>query len=136
MDNATALQAFERYLQRRYPERSTAKHYLSDLRQFQKVCTKPWREVTPQDIDAFVDHGQQLGWKPATLTRRVAALKTFFEFWAVETNTLDSPNPVHPERHAPKRGQRLPRDVPDDVLDGKADSGWPSTSRATRSGSP
>lgn len=117
MDNEPALHTFERYLQRRYPERSTAKHYLSDLRQFQKVCTKPWREVTPQDIEAFVDHGQQLGWKPSTLTRRVAALKTFFEFWAVETNALDCANPVHPERHAPKRGQRLPRDVPDDVLE-------------------
>lgn len=117
MDNATALQAFERYLQRRYPGRSTAKHYLSDLRQFQKVCAKPWAEVTSADIDGFVDYGQALGWKPATLARRVAALKTFFEFWAVEANILDVPNPVQPDRHAPKRGQRLPRDVPDDVLE-------------------
>jgi len=31
MDNNTALPEFERYLQRRYPERSTAKHYLSDI---------------------------------------------------------------------------------------------------------
>jgi len=31
MDNDTALPEFERYLQRRYPERSTAKHYLSDI---------------------------------------------------------------------------------------------------------
>lgn len=117
MDNDTALPEFERYLRRRYPERSTAKHYLSDLRQFQKVCAKPWAEVTPQDLDAFVDYGQQQGWKPTTLTRRVAALKTFFEFWAVETSTLERPNPVQPWRHAPKRGQRLPRDVADEVLE-------------------
>lgn len=117
MDNDTALPEFERYLRRRYPERSTAKHYLSDMRQFQKVCTKLWREVTPQDIDAFVDYGQQQGWKPATLTRRVAAMKTFFEFWAVETNTLEQPNPVQPWRHAPKRGQRLPRDLTDEVVE-------------------
>lgn len=117
MDNNTALLEFERYLRRRYPERSTAKHYLSDLRQFQKVCAKLWAEVRPQDIDVFADYGQRQGWKPATLTRRVAALKTFFEFWATETNTLDCPNPVQPERHAPKRGQRLPRDVSDEVLE-------------------
>jgi site-specific recombinase XerD len=117
MGNGTALQEFERYLRRRYPERSTAKHYLSDLRQFEKVCTQPWGEVTPQDIEAFVDYGQQQGWKPATLTRRVAALKTFFEFWAVETNTLERPNPVQPWRHAPKRGQRLPRDLADEVVE-------------------
>jgi site-specific recombinase XerD len=117
MDTATAVHAFERYLQRRYPGRSTAKHYLSDLRQFQKMCAKPWAEVTSADIDAFADYGQDLGWKPATLARRVAAMKTFFEFWAVEANLLDIPNPVQPDRQAPKRGQRLPRDVPDAVLE-------------------
>src|SRR3989337_252604 len=74
MDNETALPEFERYLRRRYPERSTAKHYLSDLRQFRKVCAKPWAEVTPQDVDAFMEYGQEHGWKPATLTRRAAAL--------------------------------------------------------------
>ena len=41
MDNETALPEFERYLRRRYPERSTAKHYLSDLRQFRKVGSVP-----------------------------------------------------------------------------------------------
>ena len=47
----------------------------------------------------------------------MAALKTFFEFWAVETNTLEQPNPVQPWRHAPKRGQRLPRDLTDEVVE-------------------
>jgi len=117
MDNEAALPEFERYLQRRYPGRSTAKHYLSDLRQFQKVCPKPWEAVTSADIDAFVEAGQRQGWKPATVQRRVAALKTFFEFWAVETNTLECPNPVQPQRHAPKRGQRLPHDLADETVE-------------------
>jgi site-specific recombinase XerD len=117
MDNATALEQFERYLQRRYPERSTAKHYLSDLRQFEKVCSKPWSEVTTQDIDRFVDYGREHEWKPATVRRRVAALKTFFEFYAEEMNTLEQPNPVQPWRQSPKRGQRLPRDVSDEALE-------------------
>jgi len=117
MDNATAMEQFERYLQRRYPERSTAKHYLSDLRQFEKVCSKPWSEVTTQDIDAFVDYGQGHEWKPATVRRRVAALKTFFEFYAEEMDTLEQPNPVQPWRQSPKRGQRLPRDVSDEALE-------------------
>ena len=117
MDNATAKEQFERHLQRRYPERSTAKHYLSDLRQFEKVCSKPWSEVTTQDIDAFVDYGQGHEWKPATVRRRVAALKTFFEFYAEEMDTLEQPNPVQPWRQSPKRGQRLPRDVSDEALE-------------------
>ncbi len=32
MDNATALQAFERSLRRRFPDRSTPIHYVSDVR--------------------------------------------------------------------------------------------------------
>jgi hypothetical protein len=37
MDNATALQAFERSLRRRFPDRSTPIHYVSDVRQFQRL---------------------------------------------------------------------------------------------------
>jgi len=57
MDNATALQKFEQHLRRRSPDRSTPIHYVSDVRQFQQFCPKPWIEVTRTDIDAFVDHG-------------------------------------------------------------------------------
>ena len=55
MDHETWTQRFAAHLQRRFPERSTAKHYLSDLRQFAATCTKPWPEVTRADIDAFAD---------------------------------------------------------------------------------
>src|SRR3990172_455240 len=93
MDNTTALHEFEplRVSGDATPSArfAAAKHYLSDLRQFRKVCAKPWAEVTPQDVDAFMEYGQEHGWKPATLTRRAAALRTCFEFWAVETNTLE-----------------------------------------------
>jgi site-specific recombinase XerD len=117
MDDTSVVQEFERYLQRRYPDRSTVQHYLSDLRQFEKVCHKPWSEVTPQDMDAFVDYGRQHAWKAATVRRRVAALKTFFEFYAEGMNRLDQPKPVQPWRQSPKRGQRLPRNVSDEVLE-------------------
>lgn len=80
MDNQEALMRFERYLNRRSPGRSTAKHYVSDVRLFLAGCPKPWTEVTRADIDAFVDHGGEAGWKPATIRRRVAALKAFFDF--------------------------------------------------------
>jgi site-specific recombinase XerD len=118
MDNTTALRQFEQSLRRRSPDRSTATHYLSDVRQFQRFCPKPWLDVTRADIDAFVDDGQAQGWtlRAATLQRRVAALKVFFEFCAAETESLDRPNPVQPRRHAPKRGQRLPRDLSDETL--------------------
>src|SRR3990172_1013332 len=46
MDNATALQRFEQSLRRRFPGRSTPVHYVSHVRKFQRVCSKPWAEVT------------------------------------------------------------------------------------------
>jgi len=64
-----------------------------------------------QDIDAFVDHQRQTGRSPATVKRRVAALKTFFDFLAEETGELAWPNPVRFKRHAGKQPQALPRDL-------------------------
>jgi site-specific recombinase XerD len=117
MDNATARMKFEQHLRRRSPDRSTPIHYVSDVRQFQQFCPKPWFEVTRTDIELFVDHGLAQGWKPTTLQRRVAALKVFFDFCADESEQEDRPNPVQPARHAPRRGERLPRDLPDELVE-------------------
>lgn len=83
--NSTWIQLFEAHLKRRFPERSTAKHYVSDLRIFVRHHPGPLPEVTPQDVNAFVDHQYAQGLAPATVRRRVAALKTFFDFLAPET---------------------------------------------------
>ena len=117
MDNATARMKFEQHLRRRSPDRSTPIHYVSDVRQFQQFCSKPWFEVTRSDIESFVDHGLAQGSPPTTLQRRVAALKVFFDFCADESEQEDRPNPVQPSRHAPRRGERLPRDLPDELIE-------------------
>ena len=116
MDRDESLHQFEQYLQRRFPERRTAKDYLSDLRQFAAHCQKPWREVTMHDIDAFVDQQRTKGLKATTINRRVAALKTFFDFLAEESGDLSWPNPVRFQRHASKRPRSLPRDLRDEDL--------------------
>jgi integrase/recombinase XerC len=113
MERDESLQKFEAYLKRRFPERRTFKDYVSDLRQFRVVCTKPWREVDFHDIDEFVDQQRQSGLKPATVKRRAAAIKTFFDFLAEESGDLDWTNPVRMKRHAGKPGRRLPRDLSD-----------------------
>lgn len=111
MNRDEAISRFERYLQRRFPGRRTPIDYLSDVRLFARACERPWREVTLQDIDAFVDRQRQAGRSPATVKRRVAALKTFFDFLAEETSELGWPNPVRFKRHAGKQPQALPRDL-------------------------
>jgi len=115
MDNLEALQRFEAYLRRRYPGRRTPIDYVSDIRQFQQACSKVWDTVTVKDMDEFVDQMHQKNLKPATITRRVMALKVYFEFLANDTENFNHPNPVHLKRHAAKRGQQLPR-VLSDVL--------------------
>lgn len=117
MDKNESLSKFELYLRRRFPERRTPIDYLSDVRQFMAACPKAWREVTMHDIDAFVDQQRASGLKPATINRRVAALKTFFEFLAEESGDLSWPNPVRFKRHAGKRSRRLPRDLSDEMTE-------------------
>jgi len=113
MDEDKVLLEFEKYLQRRFPERRTSIDYLSDVRQFRKVCQKAWREINMQDIDQFVDRQRASGLKSATVRRRVAALKTFFDFLAEESGDLSWPNPVRFKRHAGRPEKRVPRDLHD-----------------------
>jgi integrase/recombinase XerC len=112
-----SIHNFEQYLRRRSPDRRTPVDYSSDVRQFVAVCDKPWREVTMHDIDGFVDGQRQAGLSPATIKRRVAALKVFFDFLAEENDDLAWPNPVRSKRHAGRQPKRLPRDLSDQVIE-------------------
>ena len=82
----TSIVRFKSYLQRRYPERSTAKHYISDLNIFKQfVGQKSAREIKVKTIDAFIQAQQTEMMKPATVNRRLSAISTFFEFLIVES---------------------------------------------------
>ena len=107
------IQMFKQYLERRSPGRRTSIDYVSDVCQFAAACSKAWTEVTMHDIDAFVDQQRQKGLSAATIKRRVAALKVFFDFLAEEKGDLSWPNPVRFKRHAGKPPKRLPRDLTD-----------------------
>jgi len=111
------IERFKQYLQRRAPERRTAIDYVSDVRQFAGVCPKAWTQVTMQDIDAFVDQQRQAQLGPATIKRRVAGLKVFFDFLAEEAGDLAWPNPVRFKRHAGRQPKRLPRDLTNEQVE-------------------
>lgn len=111
MEQDDSVLKFEQYLKRRFPERRTAQDYLSDIRQFRASCAKAWREISMHDVDDFVDQQRQKGMKATTINRRVAALKSFFDFLAEESGDLGWPNPVRFKRHASRRGRQLPRDL-------------------------
>ncbi len=64
---------FAQYLTRRFPGRRTAIDYVSDVRQFVAMCSKPWRTVSLHDIDAFVDQQRAAGLSPALAERAARA---------------------------------------------------------------
>ncbi len=111
------IERFKQYLHRRAPERRTAIDYVSDVRQFAGVCPKAWTAVTMHDIDAFVDQQRQAQMGPATIKRRVASLKVFFDFLAEEAGDLAWPNPVRFKRHAGRQPKRLPRDLTNEQVE-------------------
>jgi integrase/recombinase XerD len=115
MDEAIAK--FKDYLERRCPDRSTAKHYISDLLIFRQFAgpIKP-QEITAKMVDEFVQAQSQQGLKPATLNRRLASLASFVDFLIDEAEADDWQNPVRWKRHSLKPGRHLPRDVSDETV--------------------
>lgn len=111
--NADWITAFAAYLTRRFPNRATTKHYVSDLQIFVRAQPKHLATVTRADIDAFVDAERARGCAPATVKRRAASLTTFFAFLADELGEPQRPNPVCMRRHAGRQPQLLPRDLAD-----------------------
>ena len=109
----SAIGAFERYLNRRYPGSSTVQHYVNDLRLFQRCVDKPPREVTRQDVARFVEDQLARGLTATTINRRLACLHHFFEFLAAEAEDDSWANPVIWRQHQVKEGQPLPRDIND-----------------------
>ena len=111
--NEEWLAAFTAYLVRCFPDRSTAKHYTSDLRCFLAQQPGPLLAVTRADLDAFVDAQHAAGLAPGTVKRRAASLHSFFAFVAEERAEPTRPNPVAMRRHAGRQPHLLPRDLTD-----------------------
>lgn len=106
-----AIEQFERYIKSRYPNSSTVRHYVHDVRLFNQLIDKNLRTVTREDVDRFVEDQLKRGLAATTVNRRVAALHEFFEYQAEENQEIEWPNPVNWKRHKVKAGKPLPRDA-------------------------
>ncbi|MBM4384859.1 MAG: tyrosine recombinase XerC [Deltaproteobacteria bacterium] len=108
-----ALAGFARSLR---SERGFSEHtqraYLSDLRQFAESAKKPPARVSGDDVRDFLA-AQHRARSPATLGRRLAALRTFFKWLVREGAREADPTLGIP---APRAPRPLPRPLPvDDV---------------------
>ena len=106
-----SINQFEGYIKSRYPNSTTARHYVHDLHQFNRLIGKPARAITREDVDRFVEDQLGRGLAATTVNRRLAALREFFEYLAEESQDEEWPNPVNWKRHKVKAGKSLPRDV-------------------------
>jgi len=114
----TVLTKFKQYLETRHPGRSTAKHYMSDLEIFSTfVGEQPLRAMCAKNIDEFVQCQSEQGLKATTINRRLAAISTFFDYLINEEEDDSRQNPVSWKRHSVRQGQRLPRDVNDNIVE-------------------
>ncbi len=110
------IDGFRKYWRRRKPGSSTAIHYSSDVRIFFR-----WAEgyspdaVTVHDVDRFIVWQQSLGHAPTTITRRLIALRMFYDYLAYARDQALA-NPVVPHRHYVARGQRLPRNLTEEAI--------------------
>ena len=109
------VERFAKWLRRRSPHATTPIHYTNDLQLFFAWLDKPPAQVTVRDVDRFIEHSQAAGHAIATINRRVAALRSFYQFWQLDSADAPS-NPVLPKRHFIRQGTRLPRDVEDATL--------------------
>ena len=88
-----ALGAFINHLERRDRSSNTVNAYRRDLEAFfswlaEKTGAQPsLAEVTNFDVRKYRDYLISLGRKPATVNRRLAALRTFFD-WAVNQDKI------------------------------------------------
>jgi len=110
------IEHFQKWLRRKAPYASTPKHYANDLKLFFTWLDRPLEEATVKDIDAFIEYSQEQGHAIATVNRRLAALRSFYLYLAIERDDPPS-NPVIPWRHFIRQGQRLPRDIQDNVVE-------------------
>ena len=109
------ISRFHKWLRRKNPHSSTHIHYLSDVQLFFQVVGKPPATIALQDVDGYIERCHHQGHATATINRRLAALRTFYNFLAVDQAEAP-PNPVLPKRHFIRLGRRLPRDVEDSQL--------------------
>ena len=110
------IEQFQKWLRRKAPHSSTHIHYISDLEKFFTWLSKPPADVSVRDVDAFIEHCQHAGHAIATINRRLASVRAFYQFLAMMYETAPA-NPVRPRRHFIQQGRRLPRDVQDNDLE-------------------
>jgi site-specific recombinase XerD len=116
-DHADTIARFAGWVRRKFPETSTVTHYRSDVTLFVRwLNPHVLTGVRVSDVDAYCQHCQRIGQRPSTINRRLAALRTFFDWLSLELDVAFK-LPVVPRRHFIRVGHKLPRDLRDSEVE-------------------
>lgn len=104
------LSVYEDYLtNEKHASANTVSSYLRDVRQFAKEMAErdiPLTEVLSQDVDEYAHSLSRKGKSPATVTRSVASIKSFYNcligLGAVDRNPAKGVTPAKVERKLPQ----------------------------------
>ena len=113
MSNAELLKQFLNYLsiERQFSPHTTAA-YQADIHAFQQFCQNSpwqgtsWQNITADTIRQWLAKQHRAGSNPKSLTRRLSALRAFFQ-WLLLTNSIES-DPTDGLK-APKITRTLPK---------------------------
>jgi integrase/recombinase XerC len=104
------IEQFISWVRVRSPQARTWWDYKCDLELFMRVMgNRNPGEIHPRDLDDFVHHQIDQGFKPSTVNRRLSAVVSFYRFLGTRGQTTACP--VLPKRHYLREPQRLPRPV-------------------------
>jgi site-specific recombinase XerD len=110
----SAIQQFRAYWQRRHYSPHTLDSYTLDLQVFFAASDHPLERISFREVDRFIDAQHQQGLAPATINRRLSALKHVFDF--LNDHQLVGATPVKPS-HVLRRSRALPRALSTEQLE-------------------
>lgn len=82
----------------------------------EQINGKTPETISVHDVDEFIEWQQMLGRSPATIRRRLIALRMFFDYLAYICED-EIANPVIPHRHYIDQNHRLLRDIHQEDLE-------------------
>jgi site-specific recombinase XerD len=85
---------------------------MSDLALFFSWAEKSPSDISPHDVDAYIQHCLSKGLSPLTVNRRLSSLRLFYYFLSV-VNEEPVECPVISKRHFLRKPHPLPRDASD-----------------------
>ena len=104
------IAAYEDYLKtEKQASANTVSSYLRDVRQFAAAMEeqeRPLAQVTPMEVEGYIHQLTVLGKSPATVTRSLASIKSFYNYLLlrgqVTANPAKSVAPAKVERKLPQ----------------------------------